>query len=202
MRLNLPTRRGRADGFTLIEVLITIFITAIGLLTVAGLQAASKKVNFETAQRTSATALAQDMVERIRANPSAKVSYLTSDATAAASATGCAASSAACSSADLAAYDVYQWGQKLLGAEEQDASGNITGGLVNPTGCITYDATNKVYRVAVAWRGYTALAAIPSTVPSNDPMRATCGNGLGRYTDPLTSGSNDLLRRLIVVEFI
>jgi type IV pilus assembly protein PilV len=192
----------RQHGFTLIEVLITIFVTAVGLLTVAGLQAASKKVNFETAQRTGATALAQDMIERIRANSSAKSSYLTSDATTAASATGCAAASAACSATDLAAYDVYQWGQRLLGAEEKDASNNVTGGLVNPTGCITYNATSKVYRVVVAWRGYSALAAVPSGVAANDPQRDTCGNGLGRYTDPLTSGDNDLLRRLIVVEFI
>ncbi|WP_428310076.1 type IV pilus modification protein PilV [Hydrocarboniphaga sp.] len=194
-----PIRTQRQDGFTLIEVLITIFVTAVGLLTVAGLQAASKKVNFETAQRTSATALAQDMVERMRANPGAKSSYLTSDATTVASATGCAAASAACSSTDLAAYDVYQWGQRLLGAEERDAGNNSTGGLVNPTGCITYNSTSKVYRVVVAWRGYSA---VPISTSSSDPASDTCGTGLSRYTDPLTSGANDLLRRLIVVEFI
>lgn len=200
--MRMSRHPARALGFTLIEVLITIFVTAVGLLTVAGLQAASKKVNFETAQRTAATALAQDMVERMRANPTAKNSYLSSDATTATSATNCAASGAACSSTDLAAFDVYQWGQKLLGAEEKDASNTVTGGLVNPTGCITYNSTSKVYRVAVAWRGYSALPAVASGVASNDPQRDTCGTGLGRYTDPLTTGANDLLRRLIVVEFI
>jgi len=189
-------------GFTLVEVLITIFVTAVGLLTVAGLQAASKKVNFETAQRTTATALAQDMVERIRANATARSSYLTSDSTTKTLGTDCSAANATCTATDMAAFDLYQWGQKLLGAEEKDAGGNITGGLVEPTGCVTYDATSKFYRVAVAWRGYGALGAAPTDTASNSPIMDTCGNGLGRYTDPQTSGANDLLRRLIVVEFI
>jgi type IV pilus assembly protein PilV len=195
-------RPRRDRGFTLIEVLITVFVTGVGLLTVAGLQAASKKLNFETAQRTTATALAQDMVERMRANASAKSSYIISDATAQTLGTDCSLANATCSSADLAAFDVYQWGSKLLGAEETDAAGNVTGGLVNPTGCITYDSTRKVYRVAVAWRGYSALAAAPTGTPSNSSILDTCGNGLSRYTDPQTTGANDLLRRLIVVEFI
>jgi len=192
--------RSPSMGFTLVEVLITIVVTAIGLLTVAGLQAASKKVSFEAAQRTVATALAQDMIERIRANPSAKTSYLTSDATAVSLSTDCGASGAACSKADLAAYDLYQWGRKLSGSAETDASGNLTGGLLNPTGCIT--VASGVYRVAVAWRGLSALGAIPSSTPSNSPLRSTCGQGLGRYDDPQTNGSDERMRRLIVVEFI
>jgi type IV pilus assembly protein PilV len=200
--MNARAQLHHGRGFTLIEVLITIFITAVGLLTVAGLQAASKKVNFETAQRTTATALAQDMVERMRANAIAKSSYLISDATAKTLGTDCSLANAVCSSAELAAFDVYQWGQKLLGSEETDASGSVTGGLVSPTGCITYDGTRKVYRVAVAWRGYSALGAAPTGTAANSSILDTCGNGLGRYTDPQTSGSNDLLRRLIVVEFI
>jgi len=192
--MNQHAQAGRSAGFTLIEVLVTIFVTAVGLLTIAGLQAASKKVNYEATQRTTATALAQDMVERIRANAQAKTSYLVSDATAATSGTNCAAANAVCSSSVLAAYDVYQWGQKLLGAQETDASGRATGGLVNPTGCIKYDSANSVYRVVIAWRGIGAISA-------DDGSRDTCGKGLGRYTDPKT-GDADTLRRLIVVEFI
>jgi type IV pilus assembly protein PilV len=190
--------RTRNGGFTLIEVLITIFVTAVGLLTVAGLQAASKKVNFETSQRTRATALAQDMVERMRANPTVKSSYLTSDATGVSSGTDCGTATAACSPTDLAAFDLYKWGQKLIGAEEKDNAGNITGGLVSPTGCVTYNATTKVYRVIVAWRGYTA---VPRATSSSDPASDSCGTGLSRYTDPVTSTA-EVLRRLIVVEFI
>lgn len=183
-----------AAGFTLIEVLVTIFVTAVGLLTVAGLQAASKKVTYEATQRTTATALAQDMVERMRANALAKDSYVTSDATAAVAGSNCAAADAACSSSALAGYDLYQWGQKLLGAEEQDASGRASGGLVNPTGCIRHDSSTGLYRVVIAWRGLSSIGA-------DDSARDACGKGLGRYSDPKT-GEVEKMRRLIVVEFI
>jgi len=193
--MNEPVSQyGRAAGFTLIEVLVTIFVTAVGLLTIAGLQAASKKVNYEASQRTTATVLAQDMVERMRANAQAKDSYLSSDATSAVAGSNCAAADAACSSTAMAAYDVYQWGQKLLGAQETDANGRATGGLVQPTGCIKHDAVNGIYRVIIAWRGIGAISAADGT-------RDSCGKGLGRYTDPKT-GDADTLRRLIVVEFI
>ena len=121
MRLIPPAGPRGAAGFTLVEVLITIFVTAVGLLTVAGLQAASKKVSYETAQRTAAAALAQDMVERVRAvssnalvSDANKATYLgnilTDDATAITSSTDCASS--VCTLSQLAGWDLRQWGQK------------------------------------------------------------------------------------------
>ncbi len=189
MSARMP-RPAASAGFTLIEVLVTVFVTAVGLLAVAGLQAASKKVSYEATQRTTASQLAQDLVERMRANALAKSSYLSSDATASGSA--CGDASATFSSTALASFDVCQWGQRLLGAEERDDSGRITGGLVSPTGCVSRDASG-VYRVAIAWRGSTAIA--------DDSTRDGCGKGLGRYTDPKT-GAAETMRRLIVVEFL
>lgn len=191
-------RAARARGFTLVEVLITIVVTAIGLLTVAGLQAASKRVSYESAQRTAAIALAQDMVERIRANPGARASYLTAslanqDATSATLGTDCAATT--CTSTELAAYDVYLWGQKLLGVEEKSGT-TAAGGLLDPTGCIRQ--TGSIYRVVVAWRGFRGSDAIAST----DALYDACGTGLDRYTDPGNSNTNDDLRRFIFIEFL
>lgn len=56
------------SGFSLMEVLIAMLILSIGLLGLAALQATSLKTNQEAYQRTQATFLAYDMIDRIRAN--------------------------------------------------------------------------------------------------------------------------------------
>ncbi|MGH8598331.1 MAG: type IV pilus modification protein PilV [Gammaproteobacteria bacterium] len=60
--------RPAQSGFTLLEVLISVFVLSIGLLGIAGLQMTSKRTNYEAVQRTNATMLAQELLERIRAN--------------------------------------------------------------------------------------------------------------------------------------
>jgi type IV pilus assembly protein PilV len=56
------------SGFSMIEVLVTMVILAIGLLGVAGLQIASVRNTHVAAQRSIATQQASDIVERMRAN--------------------------------------------------------------------------------------------------------------------------------------
>jgi type IV pilus assembly protein PilV len=56
------------NGFSMIEVLVTMVILAIGLLGVAGLQIASVRNTQVAAQRSIATQQAYDMAERMRAN--------------------------------------------------------------------------------------------------------------------------------------
>ncbi|MCC2655067.1 MAG: pilV [Panacagrimonas sp.] len=194
-----PRRRRTQAGFTLIEVLITIFVAAIGLLAVAGLQAISKKFNYDAVQRTSASTLAQSMIESLRSNPGFLDAYLTSDATTATAAVDCAAPDAQCTPLEIAAYDVYRWGQALLGAEAQ-IDGEDAGGLVDATGCIQAGDVAGLYLVVVAWRGITGLADPGTDDPADDPRRNACGLGLGRYDDPQHSGSDERLRRVIVLE--
>lgn len=55
-------------GTTLIEVLISLLILAIGLLGMAGLQTVSLRNTQSAYIRTQATLLSSDVVERIRAN--------------------------------------------------------------------------------------------------------------------------------------
>ena len=56
-------------GFTLIEVLVTFLLTAIGLLGLAALQVSTINNGFEAHQRALVTALVDDMAERVRMNP-------------------------------------------------------------------------------------------------------------------------------------
>lgn len=64
-----PARRVR--GITLIEVLVAVLVLGIGLLGVASLQSRGLRMNMNSHVRGQATILAQDMLERMRANPDA-----------------------------------------------------------------------------------------------------------------------------------
>jgi len=55
-------------GFSMIEVLVTVLILAIGLLGLAGLQSTSLRSNHSAMLRSQATVLAYDIVDRLRAN--------------------------------------------------------------------------------------------------------------------------------------
>jgi type IV pilus modification protein PilV len=65
----------KQTGFTLIEVLIAVVIFGVGLLTVASLQIVARQANYDAVQRTTATHLAQGMLERMRANRPALGTY-------------------------------------------------------------------------------------------------------------------------------
>lgn len=96
----------------MIEVLVTLVITATGLLGLAGLQLNALRSNHFAYNRTQAIVLAYDMADRMRANSEAidAQTYNQADRTAGAA---CATSSG-CSSEVLAKNDTYQWHQLLV----------------------------------------------------------------------------------------
>lgn len=63
----------KVAGFTLIEVLVAVLVLSIGLLGLAGLQAASLRQNHSAYLRSQASLLAYDMLERMRGNRSEAV---------------------------------------------------------------------------------------------------------------------------------
>jgi type IV pilus assembly protein PilV len=64
----LVLQRSRQGGFGLIEVLVALLILSIGLLGMASLQTLSLQQTTGSQARTQAILLAEDLVERIRAN--------------------------------------------------------------------------------------------------------------------------------------
>lgn len=66
-----PTRQRFERGSTLLEVLIAVVVLSVGLLGLAGLQAASLRVNQTALARSHATVLATDILDRMRANRTA-----------------------------------------------------------------------------------------------------------------------------------
>lgn len=61
----------KQTGFTLLEVLVAVLVLAIGLLGLAGLMTASVRNNQSAYQRTQATWLAYDIVDRMRVDRAA-----------------------------------------------------------------------------------------------------------------------------------
>lgn len=100
-------------GFTLIEVLVSALILAIGLVGVAGLQAMSLKNNQSAYMRSQATALAYDLADRMRSNVDAANAGSYAPGAAAVRAT--CTTSTGCSAQQLAQNDVSEWQSALAG---------------------------------------------------------------------------------------
>ena len=184
------------SGFSLLEVLVALLILSIGLLGIAGLQVTSKRSNFEALQRTTATMLANDILERIRGNPgqlslytNAGAGFTFTPSTGITTAvTDCA--NATCDSATLVTYDLYEWERAITGVAETTAGGADAGGLVSPTACISVPAGEPAgtINVAIAWRGLVKLS---------NPGINTCGEATGFYDD---GADANVYRRVIEVE--
>lgn len=183
----------RHSGFTLIEVLIAVVIFSVGLLTVASLQVVARKANFEAVQRTTATHLAQGMLERMRANRRGLFTYVggggelvLGGASQAAPGNTCQNRAAPCNSLNLALADLWEWEQLLDGSYEV-AGGADVGGLVSPRACIrgALDAATGNYSVTIAWRGVNESSVAPADL---------CGADNPDY------GTGGVFRRVVTVE--
>jgi len=73
--MNQPTHlsvKRTQTGSTLIEVLIALLIFTVGLQGIASMQYQSVKDNFDSSQRSYGIWAAQELINRIRANPDAR----------------------------------------------------------------------------------------------------------------------------------
>lgn len=66
-----PRKPAASRGFSLVELLVTVLILAIGLLGLAGLQARGLRDNKGALMRSQAVQCAQDILDRMRANRAA-----------------------------------------------------------------------------------------------------------------------------------
>lgn len=177
----LNRRISAQAGFSLIEILVTILILAIGLLGLAGLQTKMLTTEFEAFQRTQALVLAQDMVNRINANRTAARNSEYSGSTV--YGTGNTLGDSACTQTEMADLDLCLWSQALKGTGTEDGSDAKVGAMIGARGCIetvSGSATSEVVlRVTVAWQGMS-----PSLASS-----LTCGQG--------SYGDDDSLRRTV-----
>lgn len=134
------TKKGlrRQRGDTMIEVLVTIIIIAVGVLGTAALQVTTLKNLSSSHSASIAAIVTADFGERMRANPTAALAndyvHAAAPGTAAAD---CAAN--ACTMTQLAAYDIDTWWADL------------TTVLPAGTGEVTRNAGTNTFVLTVRW---------------------------------------------------
>ena len=174
----------RAAGFTLLEVLITLIVLAIGMLGLANLQSKIHTTELESYQRAHAVLILQDMVDRITTNRANAATYVTGTGT---GALGTGDSQAAsCTGSPGVARDKCEWSNSLKGSAEK-SGGTSVGAMIGARGCVeliqaanpaTGTCTPGIYRVSVAWQGI------------NDTVTPSLACGSGNY-------GRETLRRVV-----
>jgi type IV pilus assembly protein PilV len=204
--MKTPAKPVRDSGFSLIEILVTMFIVVIGLLGVAGMLARAHVAEFESYQRAQALVLLYDMVDRINNNRLAASCFaITTDTVNGTPYLGAGGGghfgTPACGASTtqnntLADNALNDWDALLRGAaEKKGAAAAEVGAMLGARGCIRYNPATEFidntsglniagtgeYTIAVSWQG--TAETFPPTV--------ACGVGL--------YGSSDAIRRTVWV---
>ncbi|WP_158597908.1 type IV pilus modification protein PilV [Noviherbaspirillum saxi] len=111
------------SGFSLVEVLVAVFILAIGVIGAAGMQLTAMRTNHQSGLQTMAVQLAAELADKMRANdgqmkksdtdnPFVGLSYQRSiDGMPQSPSKLCY--SVSCNSRELADFDVYEWKRRI-----------------------------------------------------------------------------------------
>jgi type IV pilus assembly protein PilV len=147
-------------GSTMIEVLVTIVVLAIGLLGLAGLQSRLQVSEMEAYQRSQALLLLDDMASRIATNRNFAASY-----TAVAPVGTPLGAGMTCPTATTTRVqsDAKEWCDALQGAAEVTSGSAKVGALVGGRGCVESIGSGE-YMVTVAWQGLIPISAPPASV--------------------------------------
>ncbi|MGE4647531.1 MAG: type IV pilus modification protein PilV [Arenicellales bacterium] len=125
----------KANGFTLLEVLIALVIFSFGLLALAALMAKGLQYNTSALHRSYASAQAYDIADRMRANRLGITAGNYDSISGVGSDPGCIATG--CTPAQMAQYDGWAW---------NSANAAL---LPSGSGSVTTDGTT--YTITVTW---------------------------------------------------
>ena len=131
-----------SKGFTLIEALVAFIVLSAGLIGTVAMQAVAKRNSFDAMQRAQAMTIANDIVERMRANIAAP-------------AQGCNGPGSNCNAEAIRASDRFEWSQRLLGADVMRGQ-LASGGISDAVGCVDVNANGAV-TVVIAWQGRESI---------------------------------------------
>ena len=116
------TQYCNTTGFSLIEVLVSMVILAIGLLGLGALQGISLKNNQDAYLYSQANALAYEMSDRIKAN---KTGWISIKPPSSSCQDNCNSSTNSCNPAEMAAYDYCKWKKNTEAALSSGAKAEI-----------------------------------------------------------------------------
>lgn len=135
-----PSNRFSLQGFSLIEVLVALFVLSIGLLGLAAMQTMALTADQGGYLRSQAVILAYDLLDRIRANPLGMANSMANenyDQTPFPTSYPTDCTTAACSYSDLATYDLVKW------------KGNVTNMM--PSGNGTISVVGGSFTITITW---------------------------------------------------
>jgi type IV pilus assembly protein PilV len=171
----------------MLEVLVSLAITAFGLFGLVGLQAVAQKMELESYQRAQALILLSDIIDRINTNRAAASCYVvTTTASSSGSSSNlgttgtghydvagfsCGALASNPAAVARAQLDLTEIDNALQGAAEKLAGGQV-GAMIGARACIGFDSNTRAYTVAVAWQGIT---------PTFSPAGWTSAPATARY---------------------
>lgn len=134
-------------GMTLIEILVAVFILAVGLLGLASLQVNGLRSNQSAYLRSQASLMAADMADRMRLNSAKAIggSYDGFSTANGATNPNCSTTATGCSESAQVLTDKAEWSQAINGS---------TGGIAllpSGTGTITRGAGN-LFTITIQWQ--------------------------------------------------
>jgi len=167
---NLPVHRADGKemtgerGFTLIEVLIAVFILTVGLMAMGAVQMVSMRSGGDSFMRTQAAIAAADMADRMRAN----ITGVNAGNYAAVAGPlvnpGFDCIAATCTAAQIAQLDAFQWLNSLTSSR---GLAPLSRGLAGATGTVACPAAGGICTITVMWDGRHNGAAGQGCNPAN-----------------------------------
>lgn len=161
------SNRKYTRGASLIEVLVSVLLAAIGLLALSGANVASIRYSKMSQYRGTATMLAADLAERMRSNQDGLANYAVADnfaaqATQPSASTACETYPTICNSAQLAAYDLANW-RRLVRSQM-------------PEGSVFVTSSGSVFAadVWVAWRDPAVANPSENSTDARDTSSKEC----------------------------
>ena len=167
------SQKNKQAGFSLMEVLISLIILAIGLLGLSALQLTALQRNTSAYNRSIAVNLAYDIADRMRANKVAADAgdYITGIGDGPSNTANCIGN--ACSAGDLASFDKDEWKCQLGAYNGVACNGKLEGDL--PLGDGQIVRNGDVYTITIMWDDERNGVAVNAANCGSDPeVNVTC----------------------------
>ena len=137
-------------GFGMIEAIVSMAVLSVGLLGLAGLQAAGARANYDAYLHSQAAMISQDMFERIRSNAGGDY-VVNMGAAIPAGANDCLGTASNCDADTLARYDLAFLKCVTGQAEGQAVCTNRNIGTQLPNGDASIAIAGNIYTLTIQW---------------------------------------------------